>query len=153
MDVAQPALAALGQHRCLVVGGQVRQNVAGLDVGHHGADGKAQDDVFRRRAIAVRSATLFAVARAMDAGIAIFDQRIDVAIGYGKDAAAAAAVAAVRSAARDELLAPEARAAVPAFSGMDFDVRFVDEFHNLVGPIGRQDAKKECGNKKALPDR
>jgi hypothetical protein len=65
----------------------------------------------------------------MNAVKAILDQRIDVAIGYGKNAAAAAAIAAVRAATRDEFLAPETRDAVPAFSGVDFDVGFVDKFH------------------------
>src|SRR5262249_15998957 len=55
-------------------------------------------------------------------------------------AAAAAAVAAVRSALGHELLAAEAHGAVPALAGVNFDLRFVDELHLLLGP----------GNKKAL---
>ena len=43
------------------------------------------------------------------------------------DGAAAAAVAAVGTAAGDELLAAEAQAAVAAVAGRDLDVDFVDE--------------------------
>ena len=43
---------------------------------------------------------------------------------------AAAPVAAVRSPFRDVFLAPKRRHAIAAFAGMDFDQRFVDEFHS-----------------------
>jgi hypothetical protein len=45
------------------------------------------------------------------------------------DAATAAAVATVRPAARNELLAPERGDAIPALAGVEFDGRFVYEFH------------------------
>ena len=66
----------------------------------------------------------------MDAREAVVDQRVDVAVGNRVDAAAAAAVAAVGPAARDELLAPKRGDAVAAFAGVDFDDGFVDEFHS-----------------------
>ena len=50
-----------------------------------------------------------------------------VAAGDDVDRAAVAAVAAVGAAARDELLAAEAQAAVAAVAGSDVDVDFVDE--------------------------
>ena len=97
----------------------------------------------RRLAVAVRAAAVLAVPRAMDARVAIVDQRVDVAVGDRVDAAAAAAVAAVGPAARDELLAPEARAAVPAVAGVDFDHGFVDEFH-ATGERVEPETKKPC---------
>ena len=55
-----------------------------------------------------------------------------MAIGDDVDGAAVAAVAAVGAAARDELLAAEAEAAVAAVAGGDVDVDFVDEHQASV---------------------
>ena len=52
-----------------------------------------------------------------------------VAIGGGVDAAAATAIASARAAAGHVLLAPKRGAAVSAFAGVDFNDRFIDEFH------------------------
>ena len=65
----------------------------------------------------------------MNARIAVIDQRVDVAVGDGKDAAAAAAVAAVGSAARYIFFASKRRDAVAAVAGDHVDERFVDELH------------------------
>jgi len=67
--------------------------------------------------------------RAVDAGEAVIDQRVDVAVGARSDAATAAAVAAVGAAAWHVFLAPEMRRAVAALAGVHFDFRFIDEFH------------------------
>jgi hypothetical protein len=55
------------------------------------------------------------------------DERVLAGGGNDDDGAAGAAVAAVRPAARDERLAPEAQAAAAAVTGQDVDVDFVDE--------------------------
>ncbi len=74
---------------------------------------------------------MFAVLRAVQARIAVVDQRIDVAIGDGVDGAATAAVAAVGAAERNEFFAAKARNAIATLAGNDFDGCFVDEFHDL----------------------
>ena len=56
-------------------------------------------------------------------------ERVDALARDEIDAAAVAAVAAVRTAARDELLAPKADAAAAAGAGLDANVGFIDEFH------------------------
>ena len=56
-------------------------------------------------------------------------ERVDAFARDEIDAAAVAAVAAVRPAARNELLAPEAHAAAAAGAGLDANVGFIDEFH------------------------
>src|SRR5437667_295294 len=66
---------------------------------------------------------------AVDAREAVIDERVDVAVGARPDAAAAAAVAAVRAAIADVFLAAEGRGAVAALAGVHLDLRFVDEFH------------------------
>ena len=55
------------------------------------------------------------------------DECVDMGAGDGVDGPALASVAAVRTAARDELLAPEAHAAGAAVPGLYEDVDFVDE--------------------------
>jgi hypothetical protein len=62
---------------------------------------------------------MLAVLRAEQPRVAIVDQGVDVAIGNGVNAAATPAVAAVRPAARNELLAPKARDAIAAVAGDD----------------------------------
>ena len=61
--------------------------------------------------------------------IAVIDERVEAVDGERDDVAAVAAVAAVRPAVFDELLAPERNAAVAAVAGADIDLGFVEEFH------------------------
>ena len=61
------------------------------------------------------------------AGEAEVDERVQVAARDHVHGAAVAAVAAVGTAARDELLAPEARGASPAVAGGNLDLDFVNE--------------------------
>ena len=84
----------------------------------------------------VLARTAFAVLGADVLVKAVVDQRVDVAIGYGINTAAAAAVAAVRAAFRDEFFAAKARGAIAALAGDDFDGCFVYEFHDYVIYVG-----------------
>ena len=68
---------------------------------------------------------------AVDARIAIVDQRVDVAVRHRIDASAATAIAAVGSAARHVFFAPERRNAVAAVAGDHIDESLVDEFHGV----------------------
>jgi hypothetical protein len=77
----------------------------------------------------IRARPVLAALRAMDARIAVVDQRVDVAVCDRVDAAAVAAVAAIRSAARHVFLAAERGDAVAAVAGDDLYLRFVEEFH------------------------
>ncbi len=72
----------------------------------------------------------------MDAGlglemllVAIVDQRVEAVDGLHPDIAAAAAIAAVRSAELDEFLAPERHRAGAAVAGADIDFGLVEKFH------------------------
>ena len=76
-------------------------------------------------------------AHAVDAGlglemllVAIVDQRVQPVDRLHPDVAAAAAVAAVRPAELDELLAPERDRAGAAVAGADIDLGLVEEFHD-----------------------
>src|SRR5262249_5090985 len=70
--------------------------------------------------------------------VAVIDQRIESVDAERNDVAAASAIAAVRPAELDELLAPKRHAAVPAGAGADVDLRLVEKFHdprdNRVAP-------------------
>ena len=134
MQVAESAFAAFREQRALAVRGKVRDLRAVLGFLHQGADRNAQQHVVGAAAVLVRAAALLAVLGAVDAREAIVDQRVDVAVGNRPDAAAAPAVAARGPATRHEFLAPERGAAVPALAGVDFDFRFVDEFHRCGFP-------------------
>ena len=57
---------------------------------------------------------MFAIAGFVTARVAVVDQRVDVAVGHRPDAPAAAAVAAIGAAERNELFAAEADGAAPA---------------------------------------
>ena len=119
MLVAEAAIAARGQPEALADLGQVADQrlvvfLEDLRAGRH-----LQHDVGALGAGAV-------AAHAVDAGlglemllVAIVDQRVEPVDGLDPDVAAAAAVAAVRSAELDELLAPERDAAGAAVAGAD----------------------------------
>src|SRR5690606_9002930 len=81
--------------------------------------------------------------------VAEVDQGVEVLVGQQPDVAALAAVAAVRPAQRDELLAPEAHAAVAAVAGSDGDFSFVDQLHEAgtrgMGNEGSGQCKGACG--------
>ena len=61
--------------------------------------------------------------------VAIIDQRVEPVDAFDDDVAAAPAVAAVRPAEFDELLAPKRDAAGAAVAGADIDLGLVEEFH------------------------
>ena len=76
------------------------------------------------------------------------DERVLGGCGDDEDGAAAAAVAAVRTAARDELLAPEAQAAIAAGACLNVDVDFVDEHVSQD-----QETRLSRGRERPGPDR
>src|SRR5205814_3386710 len=103
--------------------------LAGLGILDDGAHRHAQLDILAGPAVAVGAHAFDAVLGAMDAGEPVVDERVDVAVGARPDAAALAAVAAVRPAARYRALAAKRSRAVTAFAGVDLDPGFIDEFH------------------------
>src|SRR6056297_2295002 len=129
MDVALAAGAAPGHQQPLAGLRDVAYDFIGLDIAHDGAQRNAHYDVFGRFAGSLPPLAGLAVAGLEHSGMAKVDQRVETGVCFHPDAAAVAAVAAVGTALRNVLLAPEAHAAVPAAAGADFDSGFVDEFH------------------------
>ena len=134
MQVAQAAIAALGQHHPLAVGGQVKEQLARVLVMDLRAHRHAQHDVVTALAVLVRAPAVLAAACLVLAGIAEIDQRVDVAIGLGQDGTAPAAIAAIGPTIRDELLAAKRGRPVAAGPGDHLDPGLVDEFHGSLLP-------------------
>src|SRR5690349_14739392 len=105
MNVAPAALAAFGQQDALSVLGHVGEDFTGVDIADQRADRHAQFNVVGALAIAVGATAVFTTARLVELGITIVNQGIDIAVGNGPDAAALAAVAAIRTAKRPEFFA------------------------------------------------
>ncbi len=129
VQVAEAAVAALGDQHLLARHEQFDDQIVGLGIADDRADRHAQHDVGGSRAELVGAAPAFAVARFVAARVTEVDQRVEVAVALRVDAAAPAAVAAVRPAERQELLAPKAHATGAAVAGRDIDGGFVDELH------------------------
>src|SRR5690606_20008221 len=73
--------------------------------------------------------------------VAVIDQRVEIGHAFDDHIATATAVAAVRPTEFDELLAPEAQAAVAAITGFDIDLGEVEKLHGRRlqkrTPVGR----------------
>src|SRR5690606_36965453 len=132
VHVAQPALAATGHQQALAVGGQVADHLVGVDAVHHGAGGHGDDHVLAALAVHLPAPAVLAALGAEQLLVAEVDQGVEVLVGDQPDAAAIAAVAAIRPAQRNELLAAEAHAAVAAVAGGDGDLSFVDQLHGCL---------------------
>src|SRR5690606_4174001 len=107
----------------------VEQLLVGIGVEDDRTYGYTQDNVVGASAILILAASVLAIFGAMQAGVTIVDECIDIAVGHGKNAAAATAVAAVRPSLGNELLAAKAGHAISALAGNDFYGGFVYEFH------------------------
>ena len=129
MSVAETAVAAareqetlpgrsqVGDHRLLVLGedlcsgGHLDRDVLAVGPGPvaaHAVDASASLEVLL---------------------VAVIDERVEIWYALDPDVAALASVAPVRSTELDELLAPEADAAITAVAGLDIDFRQIQKFH------------------------
>src|SRR5690606_26731206 len=149
VHVAQAALAAARDQQALAVAGEVADHLVGVDVDHHRAYRDGDDLVLAALAVHLAAHAVLAALGLELALVAEVDQGVEVLVGQQPDVAALAAVAAVRPAQRDELLAPEAHAAVAAVAGSDGDFSFVDQLHGAgtrgMGNEGSGQCKGACG--------
>jgi len=112
---------------------QVTEGFLGLGVVDDRTHRHHHLEVFAAAAAAVGTAARLTIRRLEGALVAEVRERIEPLARNDVDAAAGAAVAAVRPAERDELLAAEADHAAPAVAGLDLDRGFVDELHGGSG--------------------
>src|SRR5260370_32828949 len=136
MRVAEPAIAAFGQHELFAEGGGgVDQGVAVL-VEHLRSDRHLEHYRFAVGAVAVLAHAVGALLGLEVLLIAVVDQRVQSIDRFDDDVAAAAAIAAARSTELDILLAAERHAAVAAVAGADIDFCFIKKFHGSIGKAG-----------------
>src|SRR5690348_642167 len=133
MGVAEPAIAAAGEHDALSDFGQVGQQCCVILIVDLRAHRHFEKDVGAIGAMPILAHAGAAVARGEMLLVAIIDQRIKAIHCLGDDLAALAAVAAVWTAEFDELLAPERDASVAAIAGANVNLGLVEKFHWLTG--------------------
>ena len=95
-----------------------------------------QFNVVRACAVAVGAVSFFAVFGLVAFHKAVFYQRVHVFIGNGKHAAAAPAIAAIRSAAWHKFFTAKTGCAVAPASTKNFYFGFVYKFHGLDSRVG-----------------
>ena len=131
--VAEAALAAAGQEHGLLrlrqVGDQ-RLAVLGEDLR---AERQGELDVGAVRARALLAHAVGAAACPEVLAVAVVDQGVELGSDPRDHMPAAPAVAAIRPATRDVLLAPEADAAVAAVAGAHVDLGLIEEAHGAPG--------------------
>src|SRR5690349_164936 len=93
------------------------------------ADRHLQHDILAAGAVAVLAHAVLAALRLEVLLVAVVDQRIEAIDRLDHHVAAFAAVAAVRAAELDELLAAKRHTAVSARAGRDINLGFIEEFH------------------------
>ena len=153
MGVAEPAIAALGDDDALAGVLEVGKQRVALLVEHLRALGHFQHGVGAASAGAV-------LAHAVHAGLGLemllvaeVDQRVEAVGAFDHDVAAAAAVAPVRAAELDELLAPERDAAGAALAGADIDASLIKELHERFPEPARRRAWRAARSTRRAPKR
>ena len=132
VQVAKTALAAGCEQLACAMNVQVGNHFPRVRIAHKRADRHAQHDVFAAGTVAVRTAAVFAVRSEELARIAIVNKSIDVAVSNRIDRAAAATVATVGTALRNELFAAEACRTVSALAALDFNFCFINKLHEYT---------------------
>src|SRR5690606_10180054 len=108
---------------------EIAERLAGVDILDERAPRHFDVEILARDAGPVVARPAAAARRAKAPLHAEVRERVDSLASDQQHVAAVAAVAAIGSAARAELLPPEADAAITAAAGLNVDIGFVDELH------------------------
>src|SRR5262245_44450380 len=111
---------------------KIMQRFSGLFIVNNSPQRHGDENILAVFSVTIAALAMPAAVRPKRVVVAKSQQRVFVRIGGEIDVAAVAAVAAARSALRDELLAAERNTAVSAVSCADRNFSFVDE-HGDVG--------------------
>ncbi len=133
--VALAAFAAAGHGEAFAGLGEIVEALAGGFVVDHGADGHLDVE---RAALGAGPLAALAVTAALGLVLGVeaeLEQGVLVLGGDQGHVAAAAAIAAARAAARDELFPAESQAAVAAVARFYENSRFVDEHRKAAGSL------------------
>ena len=134
------AVAAAGDEHAFALAGQVGEQspgvlgIVGLLVDQR-AQRHSQLEIAAGLAGAVRAHAVLAAPGVELRMEPVTDQGVGVRAGDDEDRSAGTAVAAARTAARDELLAAKRQAAVSAVAGDDVNVDFVNEHNREIGEL------------------
>src|SRR3974390_1776876 len=126
MRVAEAAIAAMGDGRALADLGEIGQQRCAVFSVHLRAYRHLEHSIFAVGAGAVLPHAITATPGLEVLLVAVVDQRVQAGDRFDHNVAA---IAAVRAAELDELLAPERDAAVAAGAGLHIDLSFIEEFH------------------------
>ena len=126
MLVAPAAVAPPGQHKGLG-GGHVADDLIGVGVPHHGAQGHLDDQVLPVLAGAAPALSVHAVARGVFALVAEVHQGGHMAVHLEKDVSSPASIAAVGPAGGHVLFPVEGHGPVAAVAGLDGDFGGIHE--------------------------
>src|SRR5690606_6697819 len=129
MLVAEAAIAAFGEPHALPYLRQVTDQRLVVFLIDLRADRHLEDDIRALGAGAVAAHAVHAGPGPEMLLVAVVDQRVEPVDRLDPDVAAAAAVAAVRAAELDELLAPERDRTGAAVARSDIDLGLVEELH------------------------
>src|SRR5690625_1065135 len=132
LEVAQPTGPALGEGDALAILGEVKEQIARVQIINAGANRHAQCDICTRGTKLIASAPVLAVGCTMDAGIAKVHQGIDVSVCDSVDVATTAAIATIWAPFGDKTLAAKAGDAVSAVASNDFNRGFINKFHGVI---------------------
>ncbi len=144
LGVAAPTPPTGGRQPAIAVAKQFGEQLAAVEVGHHGALGHR--DLDRRPALAVLVLAL-AVHPVVGAAVRMVAERQQgrhVVVGDEPDVAALAAVAAVRAAHHDRALASERHAARAAITAAHVELAFVDELGHQRNATGHPQPRSVC---------
>ena len=145
-----PTAAAAFGHNNRGIAGKIRHDQAGLGFFQHGAAGHADDQVVSVLAFLAGTAAIFAIGGGILALITEIHQGGQVWVRLEHDVAAAAAIAAVRAASRDELFAVEADRAIAALAGVQpdgCDINKITGTGHVLPPLGGVAITKRIENK------
>ncbi len=128
--VAAPAATAASDNEALVGAGEVVDELAGVSVEEHGADGNFEDGVFAVAAGAVGAHAVLAALGAVLGIEAEVDEGVVALAGFEDNVTAVTAVAAGGSAAGNELFAAKSHATITPVTGFDANFGLIDK-HSL----------------------
>ena len=145
MRIAEPAVAAPGEHRAVADRDEIGQERLAVRVEDLGPGRHFEHEVGARGARALLAHAVLPAAGLEMLAVAIVDQRVEPGYGLRRHVAAAAAVAAIGAAELDEFLAAERHAAVAAVAGPDLDFGLVEKFHGVFSLPREATAKRRGG--------
>ena len=131
MNITQTVRSAARHQQLLAVRHHLADEFLGVGVEHTRPDRYTDVDALALVPGHLPPHAILSTLGAMMALMPEIDQRVQAAVGYKEDMAAIAAITAVRTALRDELLTAKTDTAVPAVAGLDLDNRLIDKLHRL----------------------